>query len=143
MGFRKWGAVRYVQVFFLLVCPLLAQVTIKNPQHLDVPEQKVQILFHTTCQVVAREFHMPQEELEFPLILVLGDPNERYTSDEEHRLYTVYLFHWNQSQFVASSMRLALQHMVTERLRDRLVKEILERSNGIDTVPVSSLRQRR
>lgn len=133
---------RYAQVFLVLVCPLLAQVTIKNPDHLDVPEQKVQILFHTTCQVVAREFHIQKGKLDFPLVLVLGDPNERYTSDEEHQLYTVYLFRWNEAQFVASSMRLALQHMVTQSRRDRLVREILDRSGGIDTVPVSSLRGR-
>ena len=68
---------RYVHAFLLLVCPLLAQVTIENPDHLDVPEQKVQILFHTTCQVVAREFHIHKGEQEFPLVLVLGDPRER------------------------------------------------------------------
>jgi hypothetical protein len=76
---------RYVQAFLLLVCPLVAQVTIKNPDHLDVPEPKVQILIHTTCQVVAREFHIHKGEVEFPLVLVLGDPNERYTSDGEHQ----------------------------------------------------------
>src|ERR1700745_1893132 len=110
---------RYLQVFLLLVCPLLAQVTIKNPNHLDVPEQKVQILFHTTCQVVAREFNLHRGELKFPLVLVLGDPNERYTSDEEHQLYTVYLFRWNEVQFTTSSMRLALQRMVDQSRRDR------------------------
>jgi hypothetical protein len=134
---------RYLQVFLLLVCPLLAQVTIKNPNHLDVPEQKVQILFHTTCQVVAREFHLQRGELKFPLVLVLGDPNERYTSDEEHQLYTVYLFRWNEVQFTTSSMRLALQRMVDQSRRDRLVREILKRSGGIDTVAISSLQVRR
>jgi hypothetical protein len=144
MGFSGiGGTMRYVQVFLLLVCPLVAQVTIKNPDHLDVPEQKVQILFHTTCQVVAREFHIHKGEVEFPLVLVLGDPNERYTSDEEHHLYTVYLFRWNEAQFVASSMKLSLQHMVTHSRRDRLLREILERSLGMDTIPISSLRCKR
>lgn len=143
MCFLGSGAtMRYVLAVLVFVCPLLAQVTIKNPDHLDVPEQKVQILFHTTCQVVGREFHF-KGELEFPLVLVLGDPNERYTSDEEHQLYTVYLFRWNEAQFVASSMRLALQRMVTQSRRDRLVREILERTEGIDTVSIRSLRARR
>ena len=141
--FGMTGTMKYVQAFLLLVCPLFAQVTIKNPDHLDVPEQKVQILFHTTCQVLAREFHVHIRELEFPVVLVLGDPNERYTSDEEHRIYAVYLYRWNEAQFVASSMRLALQHMVTNGRRDRLLVEILERSRGIDTVPVASLERRR
>ena len=144
MGFSGiGGTMRCVQAFLLLVCPLVAQVTIKNPDHLDVPEQKVQILFHTTCQVVAREFHIHTGELEFPLVLVLGDPNERYTSDEEHQLYTVYLFRWNEAQFVASSMKLSLQHMVTHSRRDRLLREVLERSSGMDTIPISSLRCKR
>jgi hypothetical protein len=77
------------------------------------------------------------------LVLVLGDPNERYTSDEEHKLYTVYLFRWNEAQFVASSMKLSLQHMVTHSRRDRLLREILERSSGMDTIPISSLRCKR
>jgi len=134
---------RYLQVLLLLVCPLVAQVTINNPDHLDVPEQKVQVLFHITCQVVAREFHIHTGEVEFPLVLFLGDPNERYTSDEEHKIYTVYLFRWNEAQFVASSMKLSLQHMVTHNRRDRLVREILGRSSQMNTIPISSLRSKR
>jgi hypothetical protein len=135
--------VRCLQAFFLLACPVLAQVTIKNPDHLEVPEQKVQILFHTTCEVVAQEFHLRERDVDFRLLLILGDPNERYTSDEEHQLYTIYLYRWNDAQFAASAMRLAIQHMVSQSRRDTLVKEILKRSNGIDTVSIKSLRSHR
>jgi hypothetical protein len=127
----------------LLRCyPSLAQVTILNPQHLEVPEQRVEVLLHATCQVVAQEFHRGREEIDFPLVLVLGDPNERYTSDEEHRLYTIYLYRWNEVQFAVSAMRLAVQRMVTQSRRDRIVTKILKRSNSISTVSIYELRSR-
>ena len=140
----KWGRyirrfLTYFHAFPLLVSPLLAQVTIRNPEHLEVPEQKVGILLHTTCQVVAREFHLPEKDVEFRLVLVLGDPNEHYTSDEEHQLYTLYLYRWNEPQFATSAMRLAIQHMVTQSIRDKLVKEILKRSNGMTPVSIKAL----
>jgi hypothetical protein len=130
---------RPLKALLLLVCPVLAQVTIKNPDHLAVPEQRVQIVFRTTCRVVAKEFQLPEKEVEFPLLLILGDPNERYTSDEEHQVYTVYLYRWNEVQFAASAMRLAVQYSVTPSRRDKLVTEILKRSNRIDAISIKSL----
>ena len=113
---------------------MVAQVTIKNPDGLEVPELRAQLVFSVTCEVVASEFHVKRAEAEFPIILVLGEPNERYTSDEEHQLYTLYLYRWNEAQFAASAMRLALQHIVTQTRRDRMVKEILKRSDKIGIV---------
>jgi hypothetical protein len=139
-GRRK--AVNHFQVFLLLVSPALGQVTIKNPYHLPVPEQEVQMLLNTTCQVVAREFHVRERDVDFPVVLVLGDPDERFTSDEDRQLYSVYLYRWNQAQFALSSMRLAVQHMVTQTRRDRMVREILKRYSSIDTISIKALQNR-
>ena len=140
---RKRGVswlVRHLQAILLLVSPVLAQVTIKNPDQLEVPVQRVQIVFQTTCQAVSREFQVPEKDVEFPLLLVLGDPIERYIIDE-HQLGTLYLYRWNEAQFAASVMMLAIEHMVTQSRRDRMVREILKRSNSIDTIPINALRK--
>jgi hypothetical protein len=35
-----------------------AQIMIDNPQHLDIPEQRAQVLHNIICRVVAEEFHI-------------------------------------------------------------------------------------
>jgi hypothetical protein len=133
----------FVALAWLLCWPVQAQVTIKDPDHLQVPEPMVEALFHSTCQVVAQEFHVRRTDVDFPLVLVLGDPRERYTSDEDDQLYTVYLYRWNDAQFALSSMRLAIEHMVTQTRRDRVVREILKRSNKISTVSIDRLQKQK
>jgi len=90
---RKRGVswlVRHLQAILLLISPVLVQVTIKNPDQMDVPVRRVQIVFQTTCQAVSRELQVPEKDVEFPRLLVLGDPSERYVIDE-HQLRTLYL----------------------------------------------------
>jgi len=109
----------------LFICrPALGQVTIKNPDHLPVPEQEVQVLLNATCQVVAQEFHVSRRDVDLPIVLALGSPNERYDSDEDRQLCTIYLYRWNEAQFALSSMSLAIQHMATQTRRDRMLMEI-------------------
>jgi hypothetical protein len=43
--------------FGLLASFLNAQVTIQNPQHLAIPEQRVQVLHYIVCRAVAEELH--------------------------------------------------------------------------------------
>ena len=129
---------KHLLAFLMLLCsPVLAQVTIKNPDHREVTERNVQILFLTTCRVVSKEFHARVDE--FPLVLVLGASNERYTSDEESNVYTIYLDHWNEAQFADSAMRLAIQRLVRRDRRDRMVLEILRRSNQVAPIPLRAM----
>ena len=85
-----------------ICCPALGQVTIKNPDYLPVPEQEAQVLLNATCQVVAQEFHVSRRDVDLPIVLVLGDPHERYTSDEDRHLCTIYLYRWNDKQVIDS-----------------------------------------
>jgi hypothetical protein len=124
---------------FICCCKVLGQVTIRNSQHVPVSEQDVQVLFNLTCQVVAREFHVSSKDVDFPIVLVLGDTNERFSSDEERHLYSVYLYRWNEAQFADASMKLAIQHMVTQTRRERMVNEILKRYSTINTIPIKAL----
>ena len=139
----RCGATILLTILLSSSCQVLAQVTIKNPDHLELPEQQVLVLFRSTCQVVAQEFHVRREDVDFPLVLVLGDRKERYVSDEEHELYSVYLYQWNEPQFALSTMRLAIEHMVTRTRRDRMVMEILKRSGRIGVVSAKSLQGHR
>ena len=122
-------------LLFLICCPVLAQVTIINPHQLEVPEQRVQAIFQATREVVAREFQKSEKEIDFALVLVLGDPYEQYTADEKRHLYTLYLHRWDEVKFATSALRLAIQHMVSHRQRDQLVREILDRSKRIGQSP--------
>ncbi len=109
-----------------------------NPLHLEVSEQKIQILFKATCKIVAKEFHV-KSNFDFPLILVLGDPNPRYAIDEENHTFRIYLDHWNEVQFATSAMRLAVHHLVPPRKREELVRQILRQSDQIAPVPLQRL----
>jgi hypothetical protein len=35
-----------------------AQITVENPRHLDLPEQRAQMLYQIICHVVAEELHL-------------------------------------------------------------------------------------
>ncbi len=127
-------------VLLAFSAPLWAQVTLRNPQHLPVPEERVQVIFRTTCRVVAEQFRLHPEQLEFPLTLVLGEPNEQYSADEDTGTYTIYLNQWNEAKFTTSAMRLAVWRMVPRKRRDQLVWEILQRANRVAPVPAAALR---
>jgi hypothetical protein len=127
-------------IFVLLAGP----VTIRNPKHRVVSEQEVNTLFHATCSVVARDFHLQDSNaLDFPLTLVLGEHDEHYTADEDKRIYVIYLDNWNAGKFATSAMRLAVWRMVPRKRRDEMVHEILRWANTVDPVPLKSLRDSR
>jgi hypothetical protein len=119
------------------------QLTVKNPDHLFFPENRARVIFSTACKVVASEFHVRHgSKVEFPLIVVLGDAQERYTADLTTQTYTIYLRHWDDVQFAAYSMGLAMQLLVPQEQRTKLVAEILRRSDELLPVPVEALRDK-
>lgn len=126
-------------VLTLLAAPGAAQVTI-HANGVPVPEQKVQILFSTTCRVVAEEFRLPGPSLAgFRVTLVLGDPDERVSGDELNQVYFIYMNRWNEIQFTTSASRLAPQHLVTGERKAKLVREILQRAERVAPVSVQDL----
>jgi hypothetical protein len=90
----------------------------------QVNETKVNLLFNIACRVVAEEFHLGgPTAVSFPVTLVLGDPNERVIGDELNRTYFVYMGRWDEAQFATSVSRLALQHLVSQDRKTRIVAE--------------------
>lgn len=119
------------------------QVTILNPRHVLVPQERVNLLFRMSRDVISKEFQLKDpRRMDFPLILVLGEENERLSLDEDHQVYMVLLNKWDESKFVTSVMRLAVWRVVPRARRNELVLEILQRANTVGPVSVGSLRKK-
>jgi len=137
-------AVRFFLGTFLIVwgsCSLGAQVPVVR-NGVDIHDEKVSLLFIAACHVVAEEFRLsrPSDAL-FPVTLVLGDPNERVIGDELHQVYFIYMNRWDEAQFATSASRLAMQHMVSEERKTKMVTEILRRANRVGAVSVDELHE--
>jgi hypothetical protein len=119
-----------------------AQITVKNPSRLPLPDNKPQVLLSMACRVVADEFHVRDAgKLDFPLILVLGEPFH-YTADDENQLYTIYLDRWDDTMFTSSAVMLASHRAVTKDRYRKMVVEILRRANQVSPVPADDFRKR-
>src|SRR5215467_3163845 len=101
-----------------------AQVSVQK-NGVDVDEQKVNILYNATFRVVAQEFHLPDaSSLHAPVTLILGDTNERVLGDEVNKVYAVYMQDWNDVKFALATSRIAMQRLVSEERKTRIVSEI-------------------
>src|SRR5271156_730211 len=119
----------------------LAQITIKNPKHLPVPENKPEMLFRLACQQVAEEFHIVDPaKLQFPVTVVLGEAS-RYTADEDTQTYTIYMERWDDVRFVSSVVMLAAHRVVTRERYKKMVLEALRRANEILPVQAAELQK--
>ncbi len=118
-----------------------AQLTIDNPKHLDVPEEKGRVLLRLAWQAVAKEFHSSEQSMrEFDFRLVLGEKDERYGLDEPTGVPTLYLQQWNETKFTAAAIRLAVQKSIDRKREQQMISDILQRSEQIVSIPASKLR---
>jgi hypothetical protein len=140
---RRYGAFLPEAAVGLLLClaPSFtrAQVTVvRNGAQVD--EAKVKVLFNTACRVVAEEFHLPNlGDALFHVTLVLGDAKDTVIGDELHKTYFIYMQRWDEVQFATAASRLALQHLVSQERKTRMVAEILRRARATETVSYESL----
>jgi hypothetical protein len=80
--------------------------------------------------------------VEYPLTLVLGDDvEERFSADDEHNLYTIYLKAWSESRFTAVTTLIAVRRLAFPAQK-RMVTEILKRARSILPVGVEQLSSR-
>lgn len=115
------------------------RLTIVNPHHYDVPEDRVRVLFLTTCRVVAEEFHRHPSEVDLKLTLVIGDKSERSMIDLDGHL-TLYMDRWSEGKFVDGVITGAVQQLTTLQARTKMFNDILRRSDQIAPVSVNQLR---
>jgi hypothetical protein len=119
----------------------LAQVTIQNPQHLEISAQRVQMLHNIICHVVAKEFHTRDSKVAGPVTLVLGEREERTVADEPNGISTFYLQRWDEATFAISDMRLAVLRMVSHDHWQPMAREVIRRVNEVAPVNANAVHE--
>jgi len=119
-----------------------AQITIENPHHLDIPEQRVQALHKIICHVVAEDLRVRAGETCGPVTVLLGELKEGIAADELNGAFTIYLDHWGEVRFAMADMRLAVQRLGLSQERwTRMAREIIKRVNQVTPVSAQGLRE--
>ncbi len=128
----------------LSALPSRAQLTIENPKHLDYPKDKAEVLYRTACRVVAEEFRVAEPSTyTFPLTLVLGTEDERYTANDEKHTYVVYLRDWDEQRFASSTMMLAIHRLLPRERQQHMLAQIIKRAKSVVPVSVNELQSRK
>jgi hypothetical protein len=118
-----------------------AQLSVVNPNHIEMPLERAMVILNTACLVVADEFHQRNaSDLHFQTVLVLGNSEEHYQVDEKKGIYTVYLRQWDERKFATLAMRFCVQRLASSVREDHLVQEILRRTDRIGPVSADALR---
>ncbi len=117
-----------------------AQVTIENPQHLDIPEQRVQVLHNIICRVVAEEFHVSASKVQGPVTLVIGERKDTSIANEFSGVYRIYVGHWDEATFATSDMRLSVLRMTFRDHWERMTREVVRRADQVAPVGVDNFR---
>ncbi|MBI3477986.1 MAG: hypothetical protein HY010_19810 [Acidobacteria bacterium] len=133
----KWMSFCWATLVVLSISQLVsAQVRVEGNAP-DLPLAKVDAIYETAFRVVAQEFHLPDGSRDrVPVTLVLGDRDEGVTGDEVQKIYTIYMQRWDEVRFALATSRIAVQHLVSDERKNRMVEDILRRANRI--APVSA-----
>src|ERR1700747_1210691 len=109
-GLRVMNSLTSWAILIVLANSLaFAELTIDNPKHLDVPEEKARVLLRLACRAIAKEFHSREQlKAEVDFRLVLGEKDERYGINEQTGGSTLYLQEWNETKFTTAAIRLAM-----------------------------------
>ena len=151
MAFRNaLFAVAVVTLPALFTKPVSAQLTIVNPEHIEIPASQPEVLLQAAREVAAKEFHIKDKsEIDFPLILTLGRAPEVVTEreweviiDEAHGSLKLYMKTWDETKFAALAIRLCLQRLANSRRQMRLVKEVLAQAQKVAPVSARQLQAR-
>jgi hypothetical protein len=127
-------------LLLLRLAPGFAQVTIRSDRALPVPEPRIQLLFETTCQVVAEEFHVDVKIVRYSLTLVLGAESDLYSENGLAGDRVVYMKEWSETKFTATVMVLAIRKVTQDTNHYRyLLSRTLNRAGKISPVSVTEL----
>jgi len=129
---------KHVATLVTLSASLCAQVVIENPQRLEVPEQRVQMLHRIICRVVADQLHLRGAKKEFPVTVILGEQEQRVLADEKG-MFRIYLKHWDERSFAISDLQLVLQQAMIRKHWHTMVSEVVRRYQQSAPVYVGEL----
>lgn len=126
----------------LLASPASAQLSVVNPRHLSVSEEKARLILNTAYRVVAEQFKIRDfASDEQKLTLVLGETNERYEEQSSGKACTVYLNQWDEEKFAVAAMRHAVYRLAHGQRMNRMIGEVLRRANLAAPVSIDTLRR--
>ena len=131
-----------VVVIFALANPFaFSQLTIENPRQRDVPEAQARILLQLSFQTVAKELRPAQKtNVEFPMLLVIGQEDERFGLDEKTGVPTLFLQQWDPVKFTTAAVKFAIQNSVRPERQEQMILEIVRRSKAVAPVSAAQLR---
>jgi len=128
-----------IALVFLAGTLVVAQITVENPQKLEWPEQRAQMLHRIICGVVGKQLHLHGNNAQFPVILVLGEPEQKIVVDEDRGIFKIYLSHWHEPSFAISDLQLVLQRGVVRRHWQPMVSEVVQRFQQVAPVSAGDL----
>ena len=116
-----------------------ATLTIVNPHHDDIPEERVRVLFLVTCRVVAAEFHRSVDDVKLPVTLIVEQGDDEHFSIDESGHLILQLNRWNEVKFVDALIKGAIQQLAPLQTRQRIVADIVRRSDQIAPISANAL----
>jgi len=101
------------------------------------------MLHETVCPTVAEEFHVHADKVRGQVIIVLGAEQERTVADGSTGVYTIYLNQWDETAFLMSDTRLAIQRIAVGDSWDRLIRHVVLRARLVSSADAVALRNDR
>jgi len=118
---------------------LAAQITGENPQKLEWPEQRAQMLHRIICGVVGKDLHLRGKNAQFPVTLVLGEQQQRIVADEDKGIFKIYLKQWDEPSFAVSDLQVVLQRGMVRKYWQPMVSEVVRRFQQVAPVSADDL----
>lgn len=117
----------------------LAQVTVRK-NGTDLSDSRVKVLYDSTFRVVAEEFQLhASSEIQVPVTLVLGEGRDGVVGDETEQVFTIYMSRWDEAMFATAVSRIAIQHLVSQDRKARIVDESLRRAHRVTPISKDAL----
>src|SRR5215468_271249 len=128
-----------ITLVFLAGTLVVAQITVENPQKLEWPEQRAQMLHRIIAGVVDEELHLRRNKAQLPVTLVLGEQEQRIVADEDRGIFKIYLKHWDEPSFAISDLQVQLQLGMVRKHWQPMVSEVVRRFQQVAPVSADDL----
>lgn len=126
-------------LMFLAASLAGAQIKVENPQRLQLPEARAQILHHIICRVVAEELQLRGSKTEFAVTLILGEPEERIGIDSDGLPSKIFLKRWDEARFAIADAQLVVQRAVIRDHWQQIANEVTRRWKQVAPVQAGEL----
>jgi hypothetical protein len=113
-----------------------AQLNVVNPDNLDVPQARAEILYRQACRTVAEQFHVHHRaQIEFPVTLEIGqDDVDTSHIDEITGSYAVHTTYWDESALVSRIIILGPFRLLPDSRRWKLIAKTRRRADPLSAL---------